>query len=54
MSEALGVVRDHQIGDGTWPLDVLFTEHIDVSYEAVGAPSRWITLRTLRVLRWVG
>ena len=54
ISEALQVVRNHQLADATWPLDALFTEHIDVSYEAVGAPSRWITLRALRVLRWAG
>ena len=54
MSEAVQVVRDRQLADGTWALDALYTEHIDVSYEAVGAPSRWITLRALRVLRWVG
>jgi len=54
MSEAVQVVRDRQLADGTWALDALYTEHIDVSYEAVGAPSRWITLRALRVLRWAG
>jgi hypothetical protein len=52
MSEAVQIVRDRQASDGTWALDALYDDDIALAYEAVGEPSRWITLRALRVLRW--
>ena len=51
--EAVAVVRARRGGDGRWPLDV---RHRDTLYPelagAVGAPSRWVTLRARRVLDW--
>ena len=53
LGEALQLVHDRCRDDGTWALDTLFTEHVDFTFgEVVGEPSRWITLRALRVLRW--
>jgi len=55
MTEALEIVTAKRDPDGRWPLDVLYHESMQVDFgEAVGAPSRWITLRSLRILRWAG
>jgi hypothetical protein len=55
MTEALEIVAAKRDADGRWPLDVHYHEATQVDFgEAVGAPSRWITLRGLRVLRWAG
>jgi hypothetical protein len=55
VDEAVSIVLDRRQADGRWLLDV---RHPDTLYEdiagAVGAPSRWITLRALRVLGWFG
>jgi hypothetical protein len=53
MVEALQLVRDKQQPDGTWLLEN--THAGDVHFELEdgdGLPSRWNTLRALRVLRW--
>ncbi len=51
--DAIALVRSKQQADGRWLLDI---EHSGVPAidfgERVGEPSRWITLRALRVLRW--
>jgi hypothetical protein len=53
LGEAVGQVRSRRLADGTWPLDwsppgrVWF--EVD---EGEGQPSRWITLRAIRVLTW--
>jgi hypothetical protein len=53
VDEAIGVVRHRQQADGRWLLDACYAEPFDFAFpEAVGEPSRWITLRALRVLRW--
>ena len=39
--------------DGRWLLDCPYDEALALPFgESVGEPSRWNTLRTLRVLRW--
>lgn len=52
MAEAVAIVRERRQPDGRWHLDALHkdTPHAHVA-GAVGEPSRWITLRALRVLR---
>jgi hypothetical protein len=51
--EAVAVVRAKQGPDGRWPLDRIHPGRVHFHLEAeVGAPSRWNTLRALRVLRW--
>lgn len=53
MAEAIDMVRGRMGPDGRWPLDRLGQGRIGyVTEDAVGAPSRWNTLRALRVLRW--
>ena len=53
MAEAIEIVHQRMGEDGRWPLDVLVEGPIGYVTEAeVGAPSRWNTLRALRVLRW--
>jgi hypothetical protein len=39
--------------DGRWPLEVRYPGRMPVETdEGEGQPSRWQTLRALRVLRW--
>lgn len=40
--------------DGRWPLPRVHEGAVHFELEPVGAPSRWITLRALRVLAWAG
>ena len=52
MSYAVRVVQSRQRPDGRWLLDGAYTEAIALPFsESVGQPSRWNTLRALRVLR---
>ena len=53
MTEALGILESKREADGRWPLEAAYQEVMPVDLdETVGAPSRWITHRALRVLRW--
>jgi hypothetical protein len=53
MSEAIEVVRSKRQPDGRWLLGRVLPGRVHFHLEdGVGAPSRWITLRALRVLRW--
>jgi hypothetical protein len=55
MGEALQLVTSKRQSDGRWLLDEAYDEATAVSTrESVGEPSRWNTLRALRVLRWYG
>ncbi|MEX2424403.1 MAG: squalene cyclase [Acidimicrobiia bacterium] len=53
LGEAIDHVRSRRLDDGTWPLDWNPTGRtwFDIDDEG-GNPSRWITLRALRVLDW--
>jgi hypothetical protein len=55
ISEALDVIESKRDRDGRWPLEVAYHDRqlVDPG-ERPGEPSRWITLRALRVLRWAG
>ncbi|MDQ2854096.1 MAG: hypothetical protein M3R32_04470 [Chloroflexota bacterium] len=54
MTEALEIVRSKRRPDGQWPLDHAYHDASLVDFgEREDEPSRWITLRALRVLRWV-
>ncbi|HEX7197104.1 MAG TPA: hypothetical protein VF364_09770 [Candidatus Limnocylindria bacterium] len=55
MSEALDIVESKRTDDGRWLLDHAYHDasHVDFG-ESEGQPSRWITLRALRTLRWAG
>jgi hypothetical protein len=53
MDEAVAMVRSRCGDDGRWPLDAVYPgTHPVVLDEGVGRPSRWVTLRGVRVLRW--
>ena len=53
MAEAVQVVERRQLADGRWPLDRVHREALALPFdETMGEPSRWNTLRALRVLRW--
>jgi len=50
---ALDVVMSRRQADGRWLLDDSHNEALAFPFaESVGEPSRWNTLRALRVLRW--
>ena len=52
MSDALEIVRKKQQQDGTWVLQNRHSGKTFFEMERVGKPSRWNTLRALRVLCW--
>jgi hypothetical protein len=53
VSEAIDHVRSRRLDDGTWPLDWRPTGRVWFEVDdGEGNPSRWITLRALRVLKW--
>jgi hypothetical protein len=52
LGEAIDIVRSTQRDDGRWPLDNCYKGKTWFQLEPVGAPSRWNTLRALRVLKW--
>jgi hypothetical protein len=53
MGEAVHIVESKRQPDGRWLLDDTHNEALPFSFsEQAGEPSRWNTLRALRVLRW--
>jgi hypothetical protein len=53
MAEAVEVVASKRQADGRWLLERVHPGRVHFDLEdGVGRPSRWITLRALRVLRW--
>ncbi|WP_285113673.1 hypothetical protein [Leifsonia sp. fls2-241-R2A-40a] len=54
VAEAVEVVRRQQLPDGRWTLSSPLPGRPAVEFETVGEPSRWNTLRALRVLDWAG
>ncbi|HEY5136899.1 MAG TPA: squalene cyclase [Candidatus Nanopelagicales bacterium] len=53
MAEAVEVVRSARRPDGRWALDRIHPGRVHFELEdGEGAPSRWNTLRALRVLAW--
>jgi hypothetical protein len=53
IGDALHLVESRQQADGRWLLDCAHDEALACPFgESVGEPSRWNTLRALRVLRW--
>lgn len=52
-AEAVELVASKAGGDGRWPLETRHPGRMPLEFdEGVGRPSRWITLRALRVLDW--
>ncbi len=53
VAEAIDLVASKRDGDGRWPLETWYPGQMPVEIDAgEGRPSRWNTLRALRVLRW--
>jgi hypothetical protein len=53
VSEAIDLISSKRDADGRWPLEIQYAGTMLVEMdEAAGRPSRWITLRALRVLDW--
>ena len=53
MGEAIGLVVSKREGDGRWLLENRYPGVMPVETdEGEGRPSRWNTLRALRVLDW--
>jgi len=54
VAEAIAIVEARRQPDGRWLLDVRYPGAMPVEIdEGVGMPSRWNTLRAMRVLRWI-
>jgi hypothetical protein len=55
LAEAIDLVASKRDADGRWPLENVHPDELDAEPGvAEGEPSRWITLRALRVLHWAG
>jgi hypothetical protein len=53
LAEAISLVAKRRQADGRWPLDDPHHDPVDFDMEGgAGKPSRWNTLRALRVLDW--
>ena len=53
MSDAVHVIESKRQADGRWLLDRAYDEALALPFgESIGEPSRWNTLRALRVMRW--
>jgi hypothetical protein len=52
LSDAIEVVRKRRKPDGRWMLQNRYPGKTFFELEKLGEPSRWNTLRALRVLRW--
>ena len=50
--DALGILSRRRRSDGTWPVQNKHAGTVWFDMEKTGAPSRWNTLRALRVQRW--
>jgi hypothetical protein len=50
--DAIALLDHRRRADGTWPVQHKFSGKVFFEMEKVGGPSRWNTLRALRVLRW--
>ena len=53
LGEAVGHVRSRRLDGGTWPLDWSPAGRVWFELDdGAGRPSRWVTLRAMRVLSW--
>jgi hypothetical protein len=53
LEEAMQLIESKRLPDGRWLLDNSYDEALALPLtESIGQPSRWNTLRALRVLRW--
>ncbi len=52
LSDAVSLLREKRRPDGRWSLEHRYRGKVFFEMERLGTPSRWNTLRALRVLRW--
>lgn len=52
MDEAIAIIKKKRSPDGTWVLQSKHPGRTFFEMEKVGKPSRWNTLRALRILKW--
>ena len=52
MNDAVVLLESRQTASGRWPLNKPWSGRVHFELEAGGRPSRWNTLRALRVLKW--
>jgi hypothetical protein len=52
LADGIALVEEHRTPDGRWTLENSYTGKVFFQLEAKRAPSRWNTLRALRVLKW--
>ncbi len=53
MTDAIALVESKRDADGRWPLEHVHEDNLVIPMEELGRPSRWVTLRAQRVLRWM-
>ncbi len=54
MGDALDVLRKKRRNDGTWPVQAPHSGKVHFQMEETGKPSRWNTLRAMRVMKAYG
>ena len=54
LGEAVELLRSKRRADGRWRIEYKYSGRVFFDMEKGGAPSRWNTLRALRILRWWG
>lgn len=55
MAEAVELVASKRDAEGRWPLEASYAGRMPIELgEGVGRPSRWSTVRALRVIDWYG
>jgi len=52
LADAVALMRSKRGADGRWRLEHIHKGQVHFELERAGEPSRWNTLRALRVLRW--
>ncbi len=52
MQDAIDLLQAKRSDDGFWPVQQKYSGKVFFEMEKIGGPSRWNTLRALRVLRW--
>ena len=50
--DAINLLHSRRTEDGTWPNQYKYSGKVFFDMEKVGKPSRWNTLRALRILNW--
>jgi hypothetical protein len=52
LKDAIDLLKSRRNQDGTWPLQHKYSGEVYFDMEKIGRPSRWNTMRALRILKW--